>query len=157
MTNFSALKISQLESHYKVAFPQSYKKILALIGTKVINISIENIHNKNIFNHNRNTSIYDIQDEMMESIVEYEISRLHNLNIFFLTAFLRHTDCEFVAYFIEANGGDDCPVYRWMMDGTFDTDLVEKYSDNIEQWLYKINPILYIELQLKKMFFDVSN
>ena len=156
MMNFSTLEINKLESHYAVTFPIKYKKILALIGTSVVNISIKNISNKDIFNSNKNMSIYDIQDDMIDSVAQYNSSTSCNINVFFLTAFLRHTDCEYVAYFIEANGGDDCSVYCWIMDTAFDTDSIEKYSDNIEQWLYNINPILYIELQTRKLFYNVS-
>ena len=42
MTNFSTLEINKLESHYAVTFSRKYKKVLALIGTSVVNISISN-------------------------------------------------------------------------------------------------------------------
>jgi hypothetical protein len=155
ITGFSLLEINELESHYEIIFSESFKELLSLIGRKIIDISLKNTRNKDFLGNYKSLSIYDIQDEMIERFADHEIDKTYQ-NKFFMTAFLRQIDCEFIAYFIEANGTNNSPVYCWTMNTAFDTDSIEKYSDNIEQWLYKINPILYIELQARKIFCNVS-
>jgi hypothetical protein len=154
--SFSILEINELEHLYKVSLPERCKTILLLIGDKIIDMSLKDSGNKNALGNDINSSIYDVQNDMRDWITEYDMRRLFDPDIFFLTAFLNRGDCEYVAYFIKANEIDDSSVYSWTKDTAVDTHLIEKFTDNIEQWLYRINPILYIELQVKKRFLNID-
>jgi hypothetical protein len=104
----------------------------------------------------RNSSIYDIQDEMLDDIEYVEDFDFRMLcdpsNIFFLTITLYHNEVKNISYFINANGKNDSPVYCWITDIADDDNVITKFSDSIEGWLFKTNPILWIELQTRKIF-----
>jgi hypothetical protein len=150
---FSTSEINELEYLYGVFLPEQYRTILLLIGDKIMDISIRSPSNKNISGDILSSSIYEIQDNMRISVADYGISELCHPSVFFITTFLRYDDCKYVAYFIKAERANNHPVYCWRDDTVLDISSIEKFSDNIEQWLYKINPILYIELQARKIFF----
>jgi hypothetical protein len=153
---FSNLEISRLEHFYGVTFSEQYKAILLLIGDKITDISLKDIRNKKHTGGVYNSSIYEIQDYMKSWITECEISELYEPCIFFITAFLRYNDYENVAYFIKSKEAKDYSVYSFRSNNILDVDSIDKFSDNIEQWLYRVNPILYVELQAKKIFYNMS-
>jgi hypothetical protein len=84
--NLSISEISKLESIYAVNFPDTYKKMLALIGEKIVKISLDR---KTLFKIDRNIHKYkkamsfvcDIQDNMMDTINEIEVQS-KDLNLF---------------------------------------------------------------------------
>ena len=61
-----------------------------------------------------------------------------------------------VAYFVDPDMKNDCPVYGWISDSGCDKNSIEKIADSIEQWLSQVNFPLYIEFQARKIFCDTS-
>jgi hypothetical protein len=97
----------------------------------------------------------DIQDMMLKSIKcidDYHISTLLNpYNVFFLTPHSCKDAVTNIAYFIDANGQNDSPVYVWETDiADEDYNKIVKFADGIEEWLLKTNLPLHLELQAKK-------
>ncbi len=150
---YSLAEIAEIEAHYNILLPKTYKIMLFLIGEKITN-----------FNKNTSTktsvSIYKIQEKIKNSIENFESSEesiAYKLNnVFFLTNSLVCVE-DIKHYFIELTYEKDCPVYCWTYHGYSDTNSIEKNYDTIEEWLYKINPVLFFELQARKMFCDPHN
>jgi hypothetical protein len=134
--------------------------VLILIGEKLINTAIERSLYKKLspmydIQDKKFSSIYDIQDMMLKSIKcidDYDISTLLNpCNIFFLTPHSCKDAVTNIAYFIDANGQNDSPVYAWETDIAYeDYNKIVKVADGIEEWLFKTNLPLQLELQTKK-------
>jgi hypothetical protein len=148
--NYSSINVQEIEEFYNMSFPSTYKDILFLIGDKLTEFSRRQTRSISIQSKEK-ISIYDIQNHMLEWANECEINELLNSNIFFITTFLILTDRTSVSYFIKPNGGIDCSVYMWIIDNIDDDkDSIEKNSSSIEQWLCKINPLLYLEYKARK-------
>jgi hypothetical protein len=153
---FSTAKINELENFYGFSLPEKYKLMMLLIGDKIMDISFKNPRNKKNNGGVFNSSIYEIQDYMRSWITECEISELYDPCIFFITAFLRYDDCVNVAYFIKVNETDNFSVYSFKSDNILDIDSIDIFSCDIEEWLHKINPFLYIELQARKLIYGIT-
>ncbi|HEY9693757.1 MAG TPA: hypothetical protein V6D15_16245 [Oculatellaceae cyanobacterium] len=152
---FSCSYIKEIEVYYNIVLPLEYKKAFYLIGDKIMNIS-----SKSLSKDTPSLSVYEIQKEVNINDDDgsrdepYLTDRL--TNVFFITTFIKYVkDDDFLtaAYFIDPQE-EDCAVYAWIYDNGYDTSSIEKISDNIEEWLKRIDPLLYFELQLKKLVCD---
>ena len=152
---FSTSRIDELEQFYGFSLPEKYKLMLILIGDKIMDISFKNPRNRKSTGEVFNSSIYEIQDYMRSWITECEINELYDPCIFFITAFLRYNDCVNVAYFIKINEASNPSVYSFKSDNVLDVNSIDIFSNDIEEWLHKVNPILYIELQARKLIRDI--
>ena len=147
--NFSESDIDSFERRYNLKLPTAYKSMLRLIGKKLIDAALKSSLYENLY------SIYDIQDQMRDSIQcveDYDISTLFNPNdVFFLNFHSYKDEVTNIAYFIQASGQKDSQVYSWETDIAYDDNIIKKFANGIEEWLLKTNCFLYIEFQAKKM------
>jgi hypothetical protein len=145
---YSLVKISEIEAYYNALLPRVYKLMLLLIGEKIMDFN-------KYTQVNTSKSICEIQQKITNSIKNFESSeekiadRLNN--VFYLTSSLNF-DEDTKHYFIKSTDENDCPVYCWTYHGSSDTNSIEKSSETIEEWLYQINPVLYLEWQARKIF-----
>ncbi len=144
---YSLLEINEIEAYYNIKFPVSYKRIMMLIGRKILN----NLPRQESYYG----SIYRIQEKNISLTEDDENDITYKLkNVFFITNSLKYYPGveSSVVYFIEPRGQHDCPVNAWIYDGYSDESSIEKISDGIEEWLEKISCTLHLELQVKKIF-----
>lgn len=153
---YSLLEISEIETYYNIKFPFAYKRMMMLIGKKILN----DLPSQKTYYH----SIYRVQEKMKSLTKEIEYDKFsweyegiisHGLEkAFFITNCLNHDNNieHDKVYFIEPKEQNDCSVYVWIYNGYSTEISIDKISDGIEEWLLEIGCALYIELQLKKIF-----
>jgi SMI1-KNR4 cell-wall len=150
---YSLVEISEIEARYNISLPRVYKLMLLLIGEKIMDF--------NKYTQAKSSkSICQIQRKIIDSIKSYESSEekiSHRLNdVFYITSSLEF-DEDTKHYFIRSNNESDCPVYCWTYHGSSDTNSIEKISETLEEWLYEMSCVVYLEWQLRKVFCNVSD
>jgi hypothetical protein len=144
---YSLVEIKRIESYYNIKLPVSYKRMMMLIGRKILN----NLPRQESYYG----SIYRIQEKNISLTEDDENDITYKLkNVFFITNSLTYYPGveSSVVCFIEPRGQNDCPVNAWIYDGSAGESSIEKISDGIEEWLEKISCTLYLELQVRKIF-----
>jgi hypothetical protein len=153
---YSLLEINEIEAYYNIKLPFVYKRMMMLIGTKILN----NLPSQTTYYR----SIYRVQEKMKSLTKEieddgylwkYEGIMSHGLEkAFFITNCVKHDNNieHDKIYFIEPKEQNDCPVYAWIYNGYSAEISIDKSSDGIEEWLLEISCALHVELQFKKIF-----
>jgi hypothetical protein len=152
---FSPSSIKSIENYYGIRLPIAYKRILLLVGDKMMDF-LRKQHS--IIDDIEPLSIYKIQKVMKVSEDDPAddepelVSRL--LNVFWLTDFISYKDglssLENISYFVDPQEQEDCFVYGWIYDNGSDTNSIIKVANTLEEWLYKLSFPLYVEFKIKK-------
>jgi hypothetical protein len=152
--NYSIEQIRHIEQFYEIHLPLAYKKILILLGDRILNFNKEH----------EILSIYKIQERIISLTEDDKNDPTYRLKkCFFITndiTYYEYQEFKTFHYFIEpiktSPAPLDSPVYSWRYCEHLDRHLIEKFSDSTEEWLCKVSKKLYLEFQLKKTFFDIS-
>jgi SMI1 / KNR4 family (SUKH-1) len=141
---FTPNEIENIESTYGISLPASYKKILLVIGDKLLDTKPSFLA--------PDLTIYTLQEEakeMMEAMEEDgDIFSDQLTNAFFIMNL--SSDILNRYYFIHPLGQKDCSVYCWKIYD--DLNLVEEVSSTINGWLCETNFSLYVEAKVKGLF-----
>jgi hypothetical protein len=141
---FTLNEIENIESTYGISLPVSYKKILLIIGNKLLDTKPSFLA--------PDLTIYTLQEEakeMMEAMEEDgDIFSYQLTNAFFVMSL--SSDVLTRYYFIHPLGQKDCSVYCWKIYD--DLNLVEEVSSTIDGWLCETSFFLYMEAKIKGFF-----
>jgi hypothetical protein len=141
---FTPNEIENIESTYGISLPASYKKMLLVIGDKLLDTKPSFLA--------PDLNIYTLQEdakEMMEAMEEDGIIFSYQLTNAFFIMMLSSTILTRY-YFIHPLGQKDCSVYCW--ETYDDVNLVEEVSSTIDGWLCKTDFFLYVEAKVKGLF-----
>jgi hypothetical protein len=154
---YSLLEISEIEAYYNIELPIVYKRMMMLIGRKILN----NLPHQTTYY----PTIYKIQEKMtlltrnggndITHGYKADDGMIHGLErAFFITNCLTHHNNpeHSKVYFIKPTGQRDCPVYGWIYNGYSGESTIHKISNGIEEWLVEVSCVLSIELDIKKIF-----
>jgi SMI1 / KNR4 family (SUKH-1) len=141
---FTPNEIENIESTYGISLPASYKKMLLVIGDKLLDTKPSFLA--------PDLNIYTLQEdakEMMEAMEEDGIIFSYQLTNAFFIMMLSSTILTRY-YFIHPLGQKDCSVYCWKIYD--DLNLVEEVSSTIDGWLCEASFFLYVEAKVKGLF-----
>jgi hypothetical protein len=142
--SFTPDEIENIESTYGISLPVSYKKILLVVGDKLLDTKPSFLA--------PDLTIYTLQEdakEMMEAMEEDRIIFSDQLtNAFFVMMLSSPVLTRY--YFIHPHGQKDCSVYCWKIYD--DLNLVEEVSSTIDGWLCEVDFFLCVEAKVKVFF-----
>jgi hypothetical protein len=141
---FTPDEIENIESTYGISLPVSYKKILLVVGDKLLDIKPSFLA--------PDLTIYTLQEhakKMMRATEEDGNTLSDRLTDAFFIMNLS-SDISSRYCFIHPLGQKDCSVYCW--ETYDDVNLVEEVSSTIDGWLCKTDFFLYVEAKVKGLF-----
>jgi hypothetical protein len=160
--DYSLLEIRQIEAYYNIELPTAYKRMMMLIGCKILsNLPHQKTYYRTIYKIQEEMKLRteDKEDDIAKGFITQKYKSkngtIHGVEkAFFITNCLtHHNNIEHSkVYFIEPTRQNDCPVYAWIYDGYSGESSIHRISDEIEEWLIQVSCSLHLELQMKKIF-----